>query len=163
MGEAKLRIKIGDLEFEGEGDSAWLTERLDALIEKAPGLLGAPKPAQQQQPSGGPPHHPAMEPDPAIATKPLGTFLREKRVDTNQTKKFLATAVWLESKGQNRLKPGDVTKALNENSQSKLGNPSQCLIENVKQGYCERDKKQFYVTPQGKESLETSGAQTGDS
>jgi hypothetical protein len=150
MADAKLRIKLGDLEFEGEGDPGWLTERLDTLIEKAPDLLRAPKAGQQDQRKDADRHAP-IKPDPEIANKPLGTFLREKKVGDNQTKKFLATAVWLES------------KALTDNSQSRLGNPSQCLADNVKQGYCDRDKKQFYVTPQGKESLEKTGAQADDS
>ncbi len=154
MADAKLRIKIGDLEFEGEGDPAWLTERLETLIEKAPDLLRTPKPAPKDQQKDDPDAHTPIKPDPVIAGTPLGTFLREKKVGDNQTKQFLATAVWLESKGQNRLKTGEVTKALSDNNQSKLGNPSQCLADNVKQGYCERDKKQFYVTPQGKASLE---------
>jgi hypothetical protein len=93
-----------------------------------------------------------MQPDQTIAGKPLATFLREKSVGDNQTKKFLATAVWLEAKGQTRLQTGNVTKALSDN-QSRLGNPSQCLADNVKQGYCECDKKQFFVTTEGKDSL----------
>jgi hypothetical protein len=41
MGEATLRIKIGDLEFEGEGDATWLTERLDDLhVRPRRGLAG---------------------------------------------------------------------------------------------------------------------------
>jgi hypothetical protein len=163
MAEAKLRIKLGDLEFEGEGDSGWLSERLDTLIERAPSLLHTANPAPPKTDTVIAEKQAPMEPDPSIASKPLGTFLKEKKVGDNQTKKFLATAVWLESRGQSRLKTGDVTKALSDNNQSKLGNPSQCLADNVKQGYCERDKKQFYVTPQGKESLEAGGAQTGDS
>jgi len=152
MGDAKLRVKIGDLEFEGEGDADWLTERLNLLVEKAPTLAQtASKPDQQAPHNLG--EHAPVPADVAIANVPLGTFLRDKKVGDNQTKKFLATAVWLESKGQSRLKTGDVTKALSANNQSKLGNASQCLAVNVKQGYCERDKSQFYVTPQGKDSL----------
>jgi hypothetical protein len=41
MGEAKLRIRIGDLQFEGEGDVTWLTERLDDLyMRPGRGLAG---------------------------------------------------------------------------------------------------------------------------
>jgi hypothetical protein len=41
MGEAKLRIKIDDLEFEGEGDATWLTELLDDLhVRPRRGLAG---------------------------------------------------------------------------------------------------------------------------
>src|SRR5687767_7624950 len=101
MADAKLRIKIGDLEFEGEGDPIWLIERLDIIIEKAPSLLRTPKAAQPAQPNKDADAHAPIPPDAAIAAKPLGTFLREKIVGDNQTKQFLATAVWLESKGQN--------------------------------------------------------------
>ena len=94
-----------------------------------------------------------MRPDPEIGKKTLATFLREKNASTIQNKKFLATAVWLEAKGNSRITTSDVTKALKDNSQKRLGNASDCLNQNVKQGYCEKDGKDFYVTQEGKESL----------
>lgn len=86
----------------------------------------------------------------------LGAFLREKSATESQSKKFLATAVWLHAKGRGRLKTGDVTNALRENNQSRLGNASQCLAGNITQGYCERDGDQFFVTDDGVASLNAS-------
>lgn len=150
MAESKIRIRIGSIEFEGEGDPKWLSSELDKIIEKAPSLVKlAPSPAASAPPGG----HTPMEADSEVAAKSLAAFLREKSASDNQTKKFLVTAVWLESKGQNRLKTGDVTGALRSNNQSRLGNASQCLASNVQQGYCERDGDKFFVTTEGKASL----------
>ena len=93
------------------------------------------------------------ERDTAVAKKTLPAFLQEKNATTKQVKKFLATAVWLEAKGQSRLTTSDVTKALNDANQKRLGNPTDCLNQNVTKGYCEKDGKQFFVTDDGKSSL----------
>ena len=84
-----------------------------------------------------------------ISVPALGTFLKEKDALTIQVKRFLATAVWLRLKGKEKLTTTDVTKALRENHQSRLGNPSDTLNQNIRQGFCERDGKVFFVTPQG--------------
>ncbi|MBS0154490.1 MAG: hypothetical protein JSS38_07840 [Nitrospira sp.] len=94
-----------------------------------------------------------MGKDPAIAGKTLRAFLEEKGATKNQVKKFLATAVWLEAKGKNRMQTGDVSKALREASQPRLSNAAQCLNQNAKKGYCEKDGGQFFVTDDGKHSL----------
>lgn len=94
-----------------------------------------------------------MGPDSQIAEKTLSTFLKEKNVTSNQVKKFLATAIWLEAKGKQRMTTGDVTKALKDSSQTRLGNPSDSLNQNVTKGFCEKDGKEFYVTEEGKNSL----------
>jgi hypothetical protein len=46
-----------------------------------------------------------------------------------------------------------VSKALNDANQKRLGNPAECLNQNVAKGYCEKDGKQFFVTDDGKSSL----------
>ena len=83
----------------------------------------------------------------------MATFLKEKGATTKQVLKFLATAVWIESKGKQRLSTGDITKALKDSNQSKLGNPAECLNQNVKKGFCEKDGSEFFVTTEGKDSL----------
>jgi hypothetical protein len=142
---AKVTVRIGALEFSGEGEEAWVAEQLDKFVTKAPELL-------KIAPATAGAHH-AMTPDASIAGKPLGTFLRDAKATENQNKKFLATAAWLQAKGQKRLKTGDITKALSDNNQGQLGNASQCLADNVKQGNCERDGAQFYVTEEGIRAL----------
>lgn len=94
-----------------------------------------------------------MGPDPQIAAKTLAVFLKEKNATRNQVKKCLATAIWLEAKGKQRMTTSDVTKALKDSNQARLGNASDCLNQNVSKGYCEKDGKEFFVTDEGKSSL----------
>lgn len=154
MSDTKISVRVGELEFSGEGSEKWLETQLDKILEKAEELVNlAPvKSAVKNGPGAHIPHSP-MAPDNDIANKALATFLRETNSTTDQTKKFLATAAWLEAKGKSRLKTGDVTQALRENSQTRLGNASQCLSNCVKKGHCERDGNQFFVTQEGKDAL----------
>ena len=155
MAAVNLRIKFGDAEFSAEGEEVWVGEQLAKFIahlSKAPASSGASKDAadgsraSDRKVSDG-----ATAQD--YVTKALGTFLREKSATENQTKKFLAAAAWLQAKGKGRLKTGDVSRALRENNQTRLGNASQCLANNVGQGYCERDGSEFFVTDEGSLSL----------
>ncbi len=151
MADAKIQIKIGVIEFSGEGQEEWVAAQLATVLSKAPELLKLAAATPVGSGSGG--THPPMGADLDIAKKPLATFLQQKSATTDQTKKFLATAVWLESKGATRNKTGDVTKALADNNQKRLGNASQCLAANISKGYCEKDGQSFYVTEEGKKSL----------
>jgi len=151
MGEAKITVKVGELEFSGEGDQSWIEKQLDKILSKAEELiqLAPPPPAPAGPPSD---HKPPMVEDNVIAGKALGSFLSEKGATSNQNKKFLSTAIWLEAKGKKRIKIKDVTSALKSNNQSRIGNPSRSLGYNVKKGYCEKDGQEFYVTDEGKQS-----------
>ena len=82
----------------------------------------------------------------------LAAFLKKSNAD-NQTKRFLATADWLHQKGTDPIKTSDVSKALSDNHQRKLGNPAQCRNQNVKAGYCEKKGSGFYVTDEGRATL----------
>ncbi len=148
MTDAKIQIKVGAIEFMGEGDKDWLAAQLDKLLEKV--NLSAAHTGGKQQGDGD--HNP-MAADPAIAGQPLATFLKAHNASRKQVLKFLATAVWLEAKGKKRLTPAEVAKALKESNQTKLANPSDCLNKNVNKGYCEKDGKEFFVTEGGKNSL----------
>lgn len=155
MGDANIAIKVGSIEFSGQGEQGWVADQLDKILAKAEELMalaGAGEAAEHENglSDGG---HKPMGADSEIGKRPLPTFLSEKNAAKNQTKKFLATAVWLEAKGTARLTTGDVSKALKDSNQSRLGNPSQCLNDNVSKGYCEKDGKQFFVTQEGKVSL----------
>ncbi len=39
MADSKISLKIGLMEFSGEGDQIWLTQQLDKIIEKVPDFL----------------------------------------------------------------------------------------------------------------------------
>lgn len=154
MGNARIEIKVGEIEFSGEGEQVWVAEQLDKILAKAEDLVVlAPTPGAGSASNEDGQKHRPMGGDDEIAAKPLPTFLAEKQANKSQVQKFLATAVWLEAKGKNRLQTSDVSKALKDANQSKLGNPSETLNKNVAKGYCEKDGKQFFVTQEGKDSL----------
>lgn len=153
MSEAKIQFKLGSIEFSGEGEKEWVSQQLDKLIKQVPQLLAiAPSPvALTSNNNAGSAHHVPMAADPAIAQQTLVSFLKTR--DSPQIKKFLATAVWLESKGNNRITAAEVAKALKDSNQSRLANPSDCLAKNIGKGYCEKDGDKFFVTTDGKNSL----------
>ncbi len=151
MSESKIEIKIGQIMFSGQGEQEWVAKQLDKILAQAEKLIQLAPAAGDDD--GDSSSHKPMGKDTAIAKKTLPAFLQEKNATTKQVKKFLSTAVWLEAKGQSRLETGDVTKALNDANQKRLGNPADCLNQNVTKGYCEKDGKQFFVTDDGKNSL----------
>jgi hypothetical protein len=150
MSEGKIEIKIGQIQFSGSGDQDWVAKQLDKIIAQAEKLIQLAPPEEQPDSDGN--HKPVGKVS-AIAKKTLPVFLGEKNATKNQVKKFLATAVWLESKGKQKMTTRDISKALSDSHQSRLGNPSDCLNQNVSKGYCEKDGKEFFVTDEGKKSL----------
>ena len=86
-------------------------------------------------------------------TQSLASYLSAQQAGTNQVKRFLATADWLRRKGVPALSTSAVSKALKDNHQARLGNPSDCLNQNVAKGFAEKDGKDFYITPEGLKSL----------
>ncbi|MBW1939435.1 MAG: hypothetical protein JRI67_11880 [Deltaproteobacteria bacterium] len=151
MSEAKIEIKIGQIEFSGQGQQEWVAKQLDKILSKAEDLITLSTPPPEQPSDSTQPK--PMGKDTAIAGKTLPSFLSDKNATRSQVKKFLATAVWLEAKGNKRLTTGDVTKALKDSNQSRLSNPSDCLNKNVTKGFCEKDGREFFVTQEGKKSL----------
>lgn len=155
MSESKIEIKIGEITFSGEGEPSWLSEQLDKILDRAEGLMSLAPAVTTPSPPNGNSYHKAADLSGygEIASKPLAVWLKDKNAETNQTLKFLVTAVWVESKGQNRLQTKDITGALSNANQKRLGNATECLNQNVKKGFCEKEGKQFYVTEEGKRSL----------
>lgn len=151
MSDVKIQIKIGQIEFSGEGGQDWVGKQLDKILEKAESLMKLSPPPPLKGGQGGPAK--PMGADPSIGTKTLPAFLKEKSANSVQVKKFLATAVWLESKGANRIKTSDITKALRDSNQTRLKNPADCLNQNVSKGYCEKEGTEFFATEDGKNSL----------
>jgi hypothetical protein len=139
--------------FSGQGEQEWVAKQLDKILAQAETLIQLAPAESEGDGDGDKNTQKPMGKDAAIAKKTLPAFLQEKNATTKQVKKFLATAVWLKAKGQSRLATGDVTKALNDANQKHLGNPADCLNQNVSKGYCEKDGKQFFVTDDGKNSL----------
>lgn len=155
MGEGKIEITVGQISFLGEGDQSWLSEQLDKVLDRAADLMkiAPPEAAASGEFQAAVQHGPASSVWDNVKKQPLGAFLRAKDATNNQNLKFLATAVWLHAKGQERLSTSDVTTALRRANQTKIGNPSDTLNRNVTKGCCEKDGKSFFVTPEGKETL----------
>lgn len=157
MSEAKVEFSIGAVTFSSEGNEKWVAGQLDKILDKA-SELSQIKPntkaimhdssivSKKQQDN-------EISPDTETSHQTLVAFLNEKHATTNQINKFLATAIWLELKGKKRISTRDVTSALKNSNQSRLGNPADCLNKNVKKGYCEKDGSEFFVTQEGKNSL----------
>jgi len=155
MSESKIQIKVGIVEFSGEGNQDWLAAQLDKILSKVPELLKIELDSPQGNSNNG-----------AISNNQngnvgnstsklpnLASWLKEKNATTNQNKKFLATAAHLQLNGKTRLSTGDVGAALKNSNQSRLGNSSECLNQNVKKGHCEKDGNEFFVTVEGLEDL----------
>ncbi len=154
MAEAKIQIKLGTIEFLGEGDEKWVATQLDKILAQAANLLTL-APATMADPGGGKPSSGARDGDPPkLGTDvTLVAFLKNKNAGNSQVKRFLATAVWLVEKGNKMPTTSDVTKALRDNHQPKLTNPANSLNQNVAKGLCEKSGKQFFVTPDGLASM----------
>lgn len=145
---SKIRIRVGDVEVEYEGPEAFLEKKLPGLISQLSEVAKSAPAASDSEETPRTKRKPAAK---KVGT--LAAFLKEHDATSAQTRKFLATAEWLHRGGKKELKTVDVTKALREAHQKRLGNPSQCLNSNVSQGYCEKQGKDFYVTDEGKASL----------
>lgn len=153
MSQAKIEIHIGSIQFTGEGDEKWLSEQLDKLLEHAAELASL----STHSNNGGNGDAAAGNGESGAEDDkiPLGTMLKTSGIGNNQTKRFLVAAIWLAGRGNKKPSTRDVSKALGDNHQPKLSNPSQALNDNVKQGYCEKDGRAFYVTPNGFASIKS--------
>ena len=156
MTDAKIEIKVGAVSFTGEGDGKWLSEQLDKVLEKLPELANVAS-SENSTRDGEAEDNTGVAPKLKRLGGTLAGFLAEKKAKTNQVRKFLATAVWLEDHdSKETVTTTDVTKALSDSKQSPLRNPSQCLAVNVSKGFCQKDsknKRHFFVTDEGRDSL----------
>lgn len=137
---SKIRVRVGQIEVEYEGPDGFLDKKLLDMIRQ---LSEISKSVPESAGGTGSAAQEAGDPG------TLASFLNSKNATSSQVKKFLATAQWLHLKGKRRLKTGDVTKALRDNSQARLGNASNTLSRNITKGFCERDGSEFYVTSEG--------------
>lgn len=140
--DTKVRIKIGDIEVEYEGPEDFLDKKLLDLINKLLKIAEQAPVTLYAKPQGT-----------REAIVPLASFIEKKSVKNPQWKRFLATSEWLHLKDLKRIEVKDVTKALRDNNQIRIGNPSDCLGINISKGYCERDGSKFYVTQEGRKFL----------
>jgi hypothetical protein len=155
MAESKLTIKVGPIEFAGEGEGSWLSEQLEKVLDRVPELIAIAPLPRAPEASGSSEANGPINGVNAKTAETLPAFLKSKNATTSQVTKFLATSVWLHDRtGRARLSTGDVAKALKDTNQTKLTNPSECLNKNVGKGFCEKDSTGYFVTDPGRESLE---------
>lgn len=145
----KLFLKLGAVEIHLEGEESWIKSTYDKVFDDLEKLGSLNKRVVVSESVRGE----TATTNEIENTPALPIFLSQKNATKSQNQKFLATAVWLHSRGKNRLTVSDVTSALSQNNQGRLGNPSDVLSQNVGKGFCEKDGKEFFVTPEGKAAL----------
>lgn len=148
MSDAKLQVKIGGVEFSGEGSERWLSEQLKVILEAAPKLSDIDEPDEPDSDD-----KPAKKAKRTTAVGTLAEYLTAQKAGSNQVRRFLATAHWLKLTGTTTLTTAGVVKALKDKQQPKLSNASQSLNNNVKRGYAEKIPGGFFITPAGLTSL----------
>jgi hypothetical protein len=146
--EARIEFTLGVLSFSGEGEQDWLAAQLEMVLQAAPELATLAKAYPL-----GPGKPPGAEVEKEEFTETLASHIRAKGGDTNQVKRFLATADWLRRRGSEPLTTAAVTKALSDNQQKRLANPADCLNKNVAKGFCEKKGEAFVITPDGLKAL----------
>lgn len=153
----KLRVKLGGAEVEYEGSQSFLKAEIMPTVDKIIELVKVQtdlqrEPATLQLESGR--LAPDSQGDSPKPTGSLASYLKAKGGSNKQIVRFLATAAWLSGRGNKDLTAALVAKALQENQQSRLANPADCLNKNVAKGYCEKTKDGFFITPEGWSALE---------
>ena len=169
----KLRVKLGAAEIEYEGGTEFLKNEimptlgkiLDMVearsdlqrVSRAPQLEAAPIP---QENSSDAMAAVSGSQGPLAVNGSLASYLKATGGHNKQVRRFLATAAWLTLRGHKELTASLIAKTLQEQQQSRLANPADCLNKNVAKGYCEKTKNGFFITPEGWAALEKG---SGDS
>jgi hypothetical protein len=145
----KIEIKIGNLSFAAEGDQEWLSEQLSKVMEAAsPAIVGGESNDAAMIGKGT-----ASSSSASVGVGSLAAYLKATGGESKQVQRFLATAGWLYRRGATKLTTVLVTATLAEHHQKRLGNPADCLNQNVSKGYCEKQKDSFFITPEGWRAL----------
>lgn len=180
MSESKIELTIGSFGFSCEGEAQWVDSQLTKVLARLPELLGheviTPLAASETiaEPSAVADTEAASDDETVVAasaprrktrkpraskvvqeesTDPLLDYLKEKNAAKNQVRKFLATAVYLQAQGQERLSTPTVSKKLKAAGIEKLANASDCLNKNVKKGFAIKENKEFVITELGMKAV----------
>lgn len=151
MSQAKIELTLGALSFSGEAEQEWLGQQLDKVLEAAPRLAKIEPAAAPDATDSSGSGSDVVE---RQFTDSLASYVKAKGGETNQNQRFLLTADWIRRRGNTDLTTAAVTKALKDNQQKRLGNPADCLNQNVSKGYCEKTGDGFFITPDGLKALE---------
>lgn len=152
----KIRIKLGPIEFEAEGDSDLIErERTQffsvlpqAIAAVSPVVPASPTPFESEdiypQPARLPESAPMLSVEKTMSDyESLAGFLREKKFGTG-VEVVMGVAYYLEHiDGIETFTSKDIETALDESHQEKPGNIPQMIVQNIKKGYLRemKDKK----------------------
>ena len=176
MAESKIDFSFENLHFSCEGGQDWVEMQLNQMLSRIPGLnmaelfvnskIAKSTPGQNiparklfgTEKKEGPKNRirnksASMLTNYEYSIDPLMEFLKEKDADKNQVRKFLATAVYLHSKGGEKFATPMVSKLLKSTHIEKLINASDCLNKNEKKGFCIKEDKEFILTEAGIRSI----------
>jgi len=172
MADSKIEFSYDNLRFVCEGDKEWVETQLNKVLNRISGLnkpsravktetsekvqTVSPRPRLLKASKGKRGRKPKAAAE-SIRQEPSGDplyeFLKDKMADKNQVKKFLATAVYLHSQGEEKFSSPLISKTLKNARIEKLINASDCLNKNEKKGFCIKDKKEFILTDLGIQSI----------
>ena len=180
MAESKIDFTFENLHFACEGEKDWVGAQLNQVLNRIPGLNSSEsftksekiKPSsiqvlsednliaetsvtevKEKSKRGRKPKLIAESLVVEPSGDPLFEFLKEKNADKNQVKKFLATAVYMHSQGEEKFSTPMISKALKASHIEKLINASDCLNKNEKKEFCIKDEKEFILTDAGIRSI----------
>ncbi len=161
MADSKIEFSYDNLHFSCEGEKEWVETQLNQVLNRIPGLNKATPAVKTQEaevtsiaetvrrPKGRRPKAGAESAKPETSTDPLMDFLRDKKADKNQVRKFLAVAVYLHAHGMEKYSTPLISKTLKNTGIEKLINASDCLNKNEKKGFCIKEDKEFILTDLG--------------
>jgi len=157
----KLKVKLGSVEIDFEGDAEFLKLEVMPTISQVLAVAkDHPSVIHQANGNNGPDSQGKLpnfisRNGSAGTVGSLASFIKERKSENNQTRRFLTTARWLQLRGTEEPTSSDVAKALRDNHQVRLSNPADCLNKNVSRGFCEKTSNGFFITPEGLTALES--------
>jgi|MTBAKMStandDraft_1061839.scaffolds.fasta_scaffold02065_7 hypothetical protein len=168
MADSKIELTLGSFRFSCEGEKEWVEVQLGRILDRAPSLLSLGSEVVTTSAGGEVEEVAAEEARPvarrgrkprevkakkAVSNDPLVDYLKEKKADNNQVRKFLATAVYLHSQGAQKFSTPMISKKLKAAGIPKLSNASDCLNKNVKKGFSIKEDKEFVLTNEGIQAI----------
>lgn len=134
---ARLRINLGQREFEVEGSEPFVREyaaRMESLLERLTELSAEPLPSPPSPAangaaggSAGSAHHESSQP----ALGSFGEFMLRLASSATDVDRMLAAGFYVQSQApDDAFATGDANKRLTEQG-IKLGNPSQCVKQSL--------------------------------
>lgn len=164
MTNSRIELTLGSFNFSCEGEKDWVEAQLSNILEKSLELrklserVNAFKPLAEKGQEGEFPKKRGRKPKSEIETyagppDPLVDFLKEKKAEDNQVRKFLATAVYLHSQGVELFSTPIISRKFKTAHIHKLVNASDCLNKNAQKGFIIKEDKEFVLTEEGIRSI----------